>query len=202
MQEDGIAVIQARLAERLGYSAPSVSVMLKRLEQEGLVQIASNREIKLTPEGRDRAETVVRRHRLAERLLTDILGLDWYLVHEEAARWEHVISDAVEARLIEVLEHPATCPHGNPIPGLGSARADLVSLARTRSGDTVTIERITETIEVNLGMVQFLDEHGVRPGAQFVVSQVSPDGTLILKSDNASVAIGPELSENLHVSLS
>lgn len=195
-------MIQARLAERLGYSAPSVSAMLKRLEQAGLVTVGENREIELTADGRRRAESVVRRHRLAERLLTDILGLEWHMVHEEAARWEHVISDAVEARLVEVLGEPATCPHGNPIPGLGVPRNDLIPLSRASSGDSVTIERITETIEVDLALVRFLDDNGVRPGAPFVVAQVSPDGTLVLRSDGATVAIGAEISENLYVAIS
>lgn len=202
MQEDGITVIQARLAERLGYAPPSVSTMLKRLERAGLVTVGNTREIELTDGGRLRAESVVRRHRLAERLLTDILGLEWHLVHEEAARWEHVISDAVEARMIEVLGHPATCPHGNPIPGLGNPRNDLIPLSLAQSGDNVTIERVTETIEVDLALVRFLDENGVKPGAPFSVTQVSPDGTLVLRSNGATVAIGAEISENLYVSIS
>lgn len=202
MQEDGIAVIQARLAERLGYAAPSVSAMLKRLEQAGLLTIGEGRAIELTEGGRKRAESVVRRHRLAERLLTDILGLEWHMVHEEASRWEHVISEAVEARLIDVLGRPATCPHGNPIPGLGSPRNDLIPLSRAHSGDKVTIERITETIEVDLDLVRFLDENGVKPGTPFAITQVSPDGTLVLRSDGTTVAIGAEISENLYVSIS
>ena len=116
LEEEGIPVIQARLAERLGKAAPSVSEMLDRLEADGLIT-RSGRRITMTPAGRSLAEGVVRKHRLAERLLVDIIGLDWDKAHVEAGRWEHVISDDVEARLVVLLDNPTTCPHGNPIPG-------------------------------------------------------------------------------------
>jgi DtxR family Mn-dependent transcriptional regulator len=128
LDEEGAQVIQARLAERLGHSAPSVSETVRRLKADGYVTV-KNRTIALTPRGRERAESVVRKHRLAERLLTDIIGLDWHKAHMEAGRWEHVISDEVEERLIELLENPTTCPHGNPIPGAGAPRHDLHALS-------------------------------------------------------------------------
>ena len=109
-------MIQARIAERLGRSAPSVSEMLDRLIDDGYVT-REGRRLSLTDSGRALAEKVVRKHRLAERLLVDVIGLEWHKVHREAGRWEHVISDDVEARLVELLGDPATCPHGNPIPG-------------------------------------------------------------------------------------
>src|SRR5580658_9147406 len=111
--EEGIVVIQARLAERLDHSAPAVSEMIRRLRDEGYVE-TRGRSLLLTVRGRAVAESVVRKHRLAERLLTDIIGLPWEKAHLEAGRWEHVISDDVERRLIELLGHPTTCPHGNP----------------------------------------------------------------------------------------
>src|ERR1700742_4763837 len=116
LDEEGVVVIQARLAERLGHSAPAVSEMIRRLREGGYVR-TSGRALQLTESGRSVAQSVVRKHRLAERLLTDIIGLPWEKAHLEAGRWEHVISDEVEARLIEILGHPTTCPHGNPIPG-------------------------------------------------------------------------------------
>ena len=116
LAEEGVPVIQARIAERLGRSAPSVSEMLDRLTEDGYVT-REGRRLSLTPSGRALAEKVVRKHRLAERLLVDVIGLEWHKVHREAGRWEHVISDDVEARLVELLGDPATCPHGNPIPG-------------------------------------------------------------------------------------
>src|SRR5688500_10722641 len=116
LEEEGVQVIQARLAERLGHSAPSVSETMRRLKDDGYVTL-SNRTISFTEKGRQRAESVVRKHRLAERLLTDVIGLEWHKAHLEACRWEHVISDEVEERLVALLENPQTCPHGNPIPG-------------------------------------------------------------------------------------
>ena len=113
LAEEGVPVIQARIAERLGRSAPSVSEMLERLIEDGFVS-RQGRQLHLTESGRTLAEKVVRKHRLAERLLVDVIGLEWHKVHREAGRWEHVISDAVEARLVELLGDPATCPHCNP----------------------------------------------------------------------------------------
>ena len=118
LEEEGIPVIQARVAERLDKAAPSVSEMLDRLEADGLIA-RRGRRIAMTGAGRSLAEGVVRKHRLAERLLVDIIGLDWDKAHVEAGRWEHVISDDVEARLVVLLDNPTTCPHGNPIPGAG-----------------------------------------------------------------------------------
>ncbi|MGH9121293.1 MAG: metal-dependent transcriptional regulator, partial [Acidimicrobiales bacterium] len=118
LEEEGTVVIQARLAERLGHSAPTVSGMVRRLRDGGYMA-AQGRALALTGEGRKLAESVVRRHRLAERLLTDVIGLPWEKAHIEACRWEHVISPEVEDRLVELLGHPTTCPHGNPIQGAG-----------------------------------------------------------------------------------
>ncbi|MDQ3107832.1 MAG: metal-dependent transcriptional regulator, partial [Actinomycetota bacterium] len=118
LEEEGTPVIQARLAERLAHSAPSVSEMIRRLRNEGYL-VPVGKAVELTAKGRARAESVVRKHRLAERLLTDVIGLPWNKAHLEACRWEHVISDEVEARLVVLLDHPTTCPHGNPIPGAG-----------------------------------------------------------------------------------
>src|SRR5579875_2844375 len=131
--EEGARVIQARLAERLGHSAPAVSEMIRRLRDEGYVDVRG-RSLSLTDQGRSKAESVVRKHRLAERLLTDIIGLPWDKAHIEAGRWEHVISDEVEGLLVERLGHPTTCPHGNPIPGAGGDTVETVVLAELSQG--------------------------------------------------------------------
>src|SRR6185312_3914409 len=138
LAEEGVPVIQARIAERLGRSAPSVSEMLDRLIEDGYVT-REGRRLSLTESGRALAEKVVRKHRLAERLLVDVIGLEWHKVHREAGRWEHVISDDVEARLIELLGDPATCPHGNPIPGSHSAAPAAATrpLAEVGEGERV-----------------------------------------------------------------
>src|SRR2546427_11389545 len=146
LEEEGIHVIQARLAERLGHSAPSVSEMIHRLQDEGHVRI-EGRDVTLTTSGRKRAESVVRKHRLAERLLTDVIGLEWHKAHAEACRWEHVISDEVEERLVALLDNPRTCPHGNPIPGSVPLEQELQALSESQPGDRVRLERVTERIE-------------------------------------------------------
>src|SRR5690606_9697249 len=126
LHEDDVDVIQARIAERLNVPRPAVSEMIRRMENEGPVEV--DRNVQLTAYGRRLAETVVRRHRRAERLLTDILGLSWAEAHQEAGRWEHVISDRVESAIVHLLDDPTTCPHGNPIPGSGYEAPDAVTL--------------------------------------------------------------------------
>jgi len=118
LEEEGVPPLRARIAERLGHSGPTVSQTVARMERDGLLVVASDRSLELTPAGREAATRVMRKHRLAECLLVDVIGLDWADVHEEACRWEHVMSEAVERRLVELLDHPAQSPFGNPIPGL------------------------------------------------------------------------------------
>ncbi len=162
--EEGTAVIAARLAERLDRSAPSVSEMLDRMEVDGLL-LRNGRSIALTAEGVRLAETVIRRHRLAERLLVDVIGLEWHKAHVEAGRWEHVISAAVEEKLIALLGNPTTCPHGNPIPGspAGDVRAERALDLEERAG-LVDIVRISESLEYDEGSMASLERIGAIPG--------------------------------------
>jgi len=198
LEEEGIQVIQARLAEHLGHSAPSVSEMTRRLRAEGYVGV-KGRFLTLTAKGRQRAVGVVRKHRLAERLLTDIIGIPWHKTHVEACRWEHVISDEVEERLVVLLDNPATCPHGNPIPGAGGPERDLWALADSEPGDQVRLERVTEQVEVDLEALIYLDSHGFIPGAGAEVRSKAPDGTLTLELEEGSIALGPALASQLFV---
>ena len=198
LEEEGVQVIQARLAEHLGHSAPSVSEMVRRLRSEGWVE--RGRALRLTPKGRQRAVSVVRKHRIAERLLTDIIGVPWHRTHIEACRWEHVISDEVEERLVALLDNPVTCPHGNPIPGAGPARDDLWALADSQPGDHVRLERVTEQVEVDYEALTYLDENGFIPGAAAEVRAKAPDGTLTLELADGSIALGPALASQLYVS--
>jgi DtxR family Mn-dependent transcriptional regulator len=203
LEEEGTDAIQARLAERLGHSAPSVSEMVRRLRNEGYVEPAgrsgSTKVVQLTGKGRQLAESVVRKHRLAERLLTDVIGLPWNKAHVEACRWEHVISDEVEERLVELLEHPTTCPHGNPIPGAGVPRSDLFALSDSAPGDTIRLERVTEMVEIDMDSLTYLSDHNFTPGAGAKVRSKAPDGTMTLELDDGTIALGPALAAQLFV---
>lgn len=199
LSDEGTPVIQARIAERLGRSAPSVSEMLDRLSADGYLRRAG-RVIELTPAGRALADSVIRKHRLAERLLVDVIGLPWHKAHLEAGRWEHVISDEVEQRLVALLGNPSTCPHGNPIPGAPPPASALqVSLAEVEPGEQVRVERITEEVELDMASLVYLDEHGVVPGRVVQVRDRAPDGTLTLERDGALVALGPALCRQVFV---
>jgi DtxR family Mn-dependent transcriptional regulator len=198
LQEEGIPVIQARLAERLDKAAPSVSEMLDRLEADDLIT-RSSRQIAMTPQGAALAEGVVRKHRLAERLLVDIIGLDWDKAHLEAGRWEHVISDDVEARLVVLLGNPTTCPHGNPIPGVEPVGPEQRRLADAQPGDTIRLERITESVEHEAASLSYLGDHGLTPGTTAVIQARAPDGTLTLTVGNATIALGPAMTERMFV---
>ena len=196
--EEGMVVIQARLAERLGHSAPAVSEMIRRLRDEGYVEV-KGRSLSLTDQGRSKAESVVRKHRLAERLLTDIIGLPWDKAHVEAGRWEHVISDEVEALLVERLGRPTTCPHGNPIPGSGGVALDMELLSERGKGDHVRLERVTELIELDQESLSYLSDHGFLPGTEATVASRAPDGTMVLDLGTRSMAVGPALASQLFV---
>jgi DtxR family Mn-dependent transcriptional regulator len=201
LTEEGTPVIQARIAERLGRSAPSVSEMLERLEADGYIA-RSGRAISLTGPGRTLADSVIRKHRLAERLLTDVIGLPWHKVHVEAGRWEHVISDEVEARLVELLGNPTTCPHGNPIPGSGGhdqGTAGQVSLAEVAPGAKVRLERITEEVELDMASLELLDRHGCIPGRDALVRDRTDDGTTTVEIDGRTLSLPPAICHQVFV---
>ena len=197
LEEDDVAVIQARMAERLQVSRPAVSEMIKRLEGEGL--ITTDGAIRLTPAGQGLAQRVVRRHRLAERFLTDLLGLSWSDAHHEAGRWEHVISDAVETALDRVLGNPTTCPHGNPIPGSSYLAPAMVPLAEVAVGGAFTITRIPEELEFTPGLLDFLEESSILPGHAGVLTSTSPDGTITIEIEGRFVGVGPFASNRILV---
>jgi DtxR family Mn-dependent transcriptional regulator len=199
LKEDDVAVIQARIAERLGVSRPAVSEMIKRMQAEGFVAVAGS-AINLTPDGRHLAEQVVRRHRLAERLLTDILGLSWADAHNEAGKWEHVISEPVERAINRLLDNPTTCPHGNPIPGSSYSAPDAVPLATVPVGSSFTVTRIPEELEFAPGLLVFLEEAAVQPGRIGTVTATSPDGTMTVEIESSHVGIGAFASARILVS--
>ena len=180
LEEEHIVPLRARISERLGHSGPTVSQTIGRMERDGLVVVEGDRHLELTAHGRSRAIHVMRKHRLAERLLADVIGLDWALVHDEACRWEHVMSEQVERRLLEVLGHPTESPYGNPIPGLdelGDAPApafmdgviNLVdAVATTKEPVSRVIRRLGEPVQFEPDLLQQLQNAGetmaVAPG--------------------------------------
>ncbi len=198
LAEDDIRVVQARIAERLAVSRPSVSEMIKRLEAEGYVETTEH-VIRLTAEGRALAERVVRRHRLAERFLTDVLGLSWAFAHKEAGKWEHIISEPVEEALARVLGDPTTCPHGNPIPGSGYEAPDAHPLSDIDVGKTFQVERIPEELEFAPGLLDFLEDSHLTPGRVGTVTAASPDGTLTVEVDGRTVGVGSFASQRILV---
>ena len=189
LDEDNLQVIQARIAERLQISRPAVSETIKRMKSEGLVEEGRG-TIKLTETGRALAETIVRRHRIAERFLTDILKLPWADAHTEAGKWEHVISPVVEQAMIQLLDDPTTCPHGNPIPGSGYKGPNLVTLDTLTVGSEFTVHRIPEELEFKPGMLEFLEEAHIMPGSDGKITALSPTGACTLDIDGHPVGLG------------
>ena len=168
MEEDGVTPLRARIVERLEHSGPTVSQTVNRMERDGLVHVLGDRRLELTPEGRRQATEVVRKHRLAERLLIDVIGLEWECAHEEACRWEHVMSDTVEERLVSLLKDPKTDPYGNPIPGSAQPTpGESLELAvKTREGEALRLLRIGEPIQADKGMIADFAACEVKPGTQ------------------------------------
>lgn len=180
LEEEGITPLRARIAERLHQSGPTVSQTVARMERDGLLTVEGDRHLQLSEQGRKLATEVMRKHRLAECLLVDVIGLDYADVHEEACRWEHVMSEAVERRLLSLLGNPSVSPFGNPIPGLELLRGEdevlggetaavldaltLLSTTATAEGRPVVIRRISEQLQENAEVLRALADHGVRPG--------------------------------------
>src|SRR6202789_1749715 len=177
LEEENIVPLRARISERLGHSGPTVSQTVGRMERDGLVVVSGDRHLELTPLGRSKAIHVMRKHRLAERLLNDVIGLDWEYVHEEACRWEHVMSEQVERRILEMLGHPTESPYGNPIPGLdelgdhpaGLFTTGVINLVGLVEGQSSVIEasvrRLGEPAQFDPALLLQLKQAGVFPGS-------------------------------------
>jgi DtxR family transcriptional regulator, Mn-dependent transcriptional regulator len=200
LTEEGITPLRARIAERLGHSGPTVSQTVARMERDGLVVVSGDRHLELTPVGENKAMRVMRKHRLAERLLTDVIGLDWEFVHEEACRWEHVMSERVERRLAGLLDHPHFDPYGNPIPGLeeiGEERTpvtfldgvvSLVTVADEAEGPfTGTVARLGEPLQTDVELLARLAQAQVRPGN--VVSVERGAGVVTVSAPGAETVL-------------
>ena len=202
MAEENIPTVQAEVARWMGVSAASVSEAVKRLQQKGLID-KDGRDLRFTERGEEAARRSVRRHRLAERFLINVIGLPWHRAHEEATAWERVISDEVEERLTDILDDPATCPHGNPIPGSRHTvdQSGLRPLQGLPPGSRARLERLTEDLELDAEVMRYFEDSGLMPGAQVLVIDVGPDGTMTLQVEGKSVGLGVELTDNLWVSV-
>jgi DtxR family Mn-dependent transcriptional regulator len=172
MRREGEEVIAARLKERKGVSAPTAWATLKRMERDGLVNLVGGHRIELSDLGVELAESIIRRHMLAERLLTDILKLEWAEVHDEAHKMEHAISPVIERQILAILNNPTTCPHGNPIPGFaGAAPTNISPLREVKEGETVVINNIAEHAEEDADLMHYLQRSGLVPGARLHVEE-------------------------------
>jgi len=182
LEEENIVPLRARISERLGHSGPTVSQTVARMERDGLVVVSGDRHLELTLSGRSKAVHVMRKHRLAERLLSDVIGLEWEFVHDEACRWEHVMSEQVERKILEILGHPTESPYGNPIPGLdelGDSPAVAFMAGVTNLLDvvaasvepvTAVIRRLGEPVQFDPELLAQLKQSGVLPGNTGVFS--------------------------------
>jgi DtxR family Mn-dependent transcriptional regulator len=208
LQEEDIVPLRARIAERLHQSGPTVSQTVARMERDGLLTVEGDRHLELTPEGLRLATRVMRKHRLAERLLIDVVGLDWELVHAEACRWEHVMSETVERRLLELLDHPTESPYGNPIPGLdelgesGDAEDFMEGVEPLESvageGEVrVLVRRISEPVQTDEVVMGALRRVGAVPDKVVTVA-LGAEGVLV-GSGGETAEIDPETAGHIFV---
>ncbi len=199
LEEEGVVPMRARIVERLGLSAATVSETVGRLVDQGFVELDGDRHLSLTTKGRGLATTIVRRHRLAERLLVDVIGLEWEKVHAEAARWEHAISADVEEKLVQLLGDPATCPHGNPIPGSlhPVPTTPTIALADAKAGP-ITVARVSERLEMSDEALVLIAEAHLLPGCDASIVQINADGVTV-KTDTGEHRVPPRVAESLYV---
>ncbi len=206
--EEGIVPLRARIAERLHQSGPTVSQTVARMERDGLLTVEGDRHLELTAEGQRLATRVMRKHRLAERLLTDVIGLEWELVHEEACRWEHVMSETVERRLLELLGQPTESPYGNPIPGLEELGQTAVGedfmdgvepLSRVagKAEGRVLVRRISEEMQKDEFLMSALRRVGALPDKNITV--VTTGDGVLLGSGGETAEIVPEAADHIFV---
>jgi DtxR family transcriptional regulator, Mn-dependent transcriptional regulator len=208
LEEEGIVPLRARIADRLHQSGPTVSQTVARMERDGLLHVDADRHLELSELGRAHAIRVMRKHRLAERLLTDIVGLDWELVHDEACRWEHVISEEVEKRLVAILDNPTESPYGNPIPGLeelGVAAAPeqfrdgvapLTTVVRTLPSH-VQVKRLSEPIQTDPKLMATLRSAGVVPGQ--AVEAARTDEGVRIGPDDSGIELSTAVASHVFV---
>jgi DtxR family Mn-dependent transcriptional regulator len=200
IRAEGEAVRSARLADWLSVSRPTVTVALRRMTRDGMVRLNAHKEIELTARGDEAAAAIVRRHRIMERWLTDVLGLDWVTADAEAERLEHAVSQVVEETLYRSLGRPTTCPHGNPIPGHSTMRTNELRLSALGPGDTGTITRISEVAQREAPpLLQYLHDRGLHPGTRITVEEVDEVGRTIQLRAARRLTLSIETASKLSV---
>jgi DtxR family Mn-dependent transcriptional regulator len=200
LERDSSEVISARVATQVGVTASTMTETLRKLTREGYARVDRHRRIHLTDKGREVAQAILRRHLLMERLLTDVLGLSWVDTHREAHRLEHVISPEVEAKLADLLNHPSTCPHGNPFPGQEESLKHSLPLTMTSEGQEVVIDRIIEEAESDARLLSFLETSGLKPGTHLKVVEVAPWlGTMTLRLEDHDLSVGMQAAKVIRV---
>ena len=200
IRAEGEAVRSARLADWLSVSRPTVTVALRRMTRDGMVRLNAHKEIELTARGDGAAAAIVRRHRIMERWLTDVLGLDWVTADAEAERLEHAVSEVVEETLYRILGRPKTCPHGNPIPGHSTMRANELRLSALRPGETGTITRISEVAQREAPpLLQYLHDRGLHPGTRITVEEVDEVGRTMQLRAARRLTLSTETASKLSV---
>ncbi|MEY4418260.1 MAG: hypothetical protein RIQ88_698 [Actinomycetota bacterium] len=203
LEEEGHVPMRARISERLDQSGPTVSETVARMEKNGLVLVSSDRHLELTNEGRKLAIEVMRKHRLAELLLANVIGLDWHLVHEEACRWEHVMSEQVERKILELLEDPTVSPFGNPVPGLGSlglnAKPEVVAVSALIDNldKDVVLSRIAEPLQLYPDFLAHLKAAEILPGKAIRASQEA--NRLTVKSISSQQSLNITVFDATHL---
>lgn len=211
LEEEGIVPLRARISERLGHSGPTVSQTVSRMERDGLVVVSGDRHLELTAEGRAKAVRVMRKHRLAERLLSDVIKLDWELVHDEACRWEHVMSEDVERRIIPLISRLDESPYGNPIPGLDELDeqsnveflhgvVDVHTLARTVKGSLQrAVRRMGEPVQLDPDLLKQFREVGIVPGAEVTIQAVGDYTRVKVEGRDEGLELAPEIATHIFV---
>ena len=200
IRAEGEVVRSARLADWLSVSRPTVTVALRRMTRDGMVRLNAHKEIQLTARGAAAAAAIVRRHRIVERWMTDVLGLDWVTADAEAERLEHAVSEVVEERLYRKMGGPKTCPHGNPIPGHSTMRANELRLSALGPGDSGTITRISEVAQREAPpLLQYLHERGLHPGTRIKVEEVDEVGGTIKLRAARQLTLSFETASKLSV---
>ncbi len=201
LEGEGEIIISARLARRMRVTPPTAWATVRRMVRDGFLNLDRKKIITLTPKGRELAEDIVKRHRLAERFLCDVLGLGWAEAHREAHLFEHAITPRLQPKIFELAGNPTTCPHGSPIPGTGyKLPSDLISVSELKTDERARVEFVSEELEEDSELLEYLERGKIKPGSQVRVLEVAPyTGVIILECDGKQVPLGLPIAQKIRV---